>query len=350
MQCRLKKIRKIWIAISTPFQVNFYYSLIEKLKSVYNFLITARDHDRIIPLLEAKKLDYIKVGKHGGKSLAGKLRAYVKTVREFIPIIRREKPDLLLTERWPEAVRTASGFGIPAWTLFYDEREYYVNRMVFPLSSKVFAPTFYTPQELQQNGVLDIKNVVWFNGFHSCYLKDYNPIPDKNPFKKMGLDSPIVLVRTEPEFATYFNERSNIVEKTVKILTRKNDANIAVIPRSKEQVKRYSKYPVTIFNDAFLEPPVAYTNVTLGAAETMLMESFVLGIPTISALYWMPSKPVAELHKYIPHLTQPSKIAEKVESYLNEGAKEKFGKWSRKVTGKMENPVDLIVEEIRKSF
>ena len=78
-------------------------------------------------MLEAKGVEYFKVGKHGGKELDGKLLAYTDAIQQLLPIVKKEKPDLLITERWPEAVRTAFGFDIPSWTLFYDEREYHVN-------------------------------------------------------------------------------------------------------------------------------------------------------------------------------------------------------------------------------
>src|ERR1022692_3730656 len=118
-----KKIQKIWVAMSTPFQANFFAPLIKKMEGEYKFLVTPRSHDNIFSILRAKKIDFIPVGVHGGKELPDKLEAYARTIQEMLPIVQKEKPDLLLTERWPEAVRVAFGLDIPAWALFYDERE-----------------------------------------------------------------------------------------------------------------------------------------------------------------------------------------------------------------------------------
>lgn len=343
-----RKIRKIWIAISTPFQVNFFYPLICRLKETHEFLITARSHDRIVPMLESKKLDFIEVGRHGGRNPAKKLLAYAETVKKLVPIVKREKPDILLTERWPEAVRTAFGLQIPAWALFYDEREYHVNRMVFPLSSKIFAPSFYSMEQLRSNGVIDLDRVVRFNGFHTCYLKGYSPVEKRNPFKEIGLNPPIVLVRPEPERAAFFGEKKSILEDTIKILVKENDANIAVAPRTPRQKRRFGKYPVTIYESSSDENPVAYSDVVIGAAETMLMESFVLGIPTVSAVYWEPSAPVKKLHTYVPHYTEPPKIAMKTESYLLPGKRAKFEKHAAEIVRKMDNPIDAFMTEIKK--
>src|SRR5579872_4459835 len=209
-----KKISKIWVAIGTPFQANFFAPLIKDLERECDFVVTARDHDGIFSILQAKGIDFIPVGKHGGKELSSKLEAYAATIQEMLPIVQKTKPDLVLTERWPEAVRVAFGLNIPSWTIFYDERETYVNQMVFPLATKVFTPRFYGLPELFANGVTDPEKVMWFNGFHTCYLKDEKETAS-NPFEKIGIKSPIVFVRPEPEFATFFPSHKPVLEKAV---------------------------------------------------------------------------------------------------------------------------------------
>jgi predicted glycosyltransferase len=180
------KIRKIWVAMSTPFQANFFAPLIKELQKDYEFVVTAREHDNIARILNAKNIDYIQVGKHGGRELSNKLEAYADGIKSMIPIVSREKPDLLLTERWPEAVRVAFGLDIPAWTIFYDERETHVNQMVFPLASRVYVPRFYNFQEIYASGVTDPDKVAWFNGFHTGYLKGTKN-NGENPYEKLGI-------------------------------------------------------------------------------------------------------------------------------------------------------------------
>jgi len=344
--------RKIWIAISTPFQANFFYPLIKKLEKKFDFIITARNHDRIFSILNAKGLKYFPVGKHGGAELEGRLEAYAQNVQQLIPLIKNEKPDLLLTERWPEAVRVAFGFDIPAWTIYYDEREHHVNRMVFPLSTKVFAPSFYTPVEMRRNGV-DAEKIVWFNGFHTCYLKG-QAMSKENVFRELGFEQPVILVRPEPEFATFFSQKQDILERTVYLLANndgaKNDFNVVVLPRTKNQALYYAKYPVTVVDDAIPENPVAHADVIVGAAETMLMEAFVLGKPAVSTVYWRESKPVAELHKYIPHITDPKVAAAKSLEYLDPKEQYEFREQAKLIVNLMENPILKIEEEINKLY
>ncbi len=343
-----KKIKKIWIAMSTPFQANFFAPLIKELENEFEFVITARQHDGIFAILNAKRISYIAVGKHGGRELGSKLEAYAQTIQEMLPIVQREKPDLLLTERWPEAVRVAFGLNIPAWAIFYDEREMHVNQMVFPLASKVFAPRFYTLEELYKHGVADPEKVVWFNGFHTCYLKD-EKIEAGNPFDKMGIKAPIVFVRPEPEFASFFPNHKPILEKSVEIMASNGRANVVVLPRSEVQKTRYAQMrDVTVLQSSMFDSPVAHADVTVGAAETMLMEAFVLGKPSVSAIYWQESRPVTELHRYIAHSTDPAQIASYTEELLNDPARKNFTDKASLLVKSMDNPVRLMIDEIRR--
>jgi predicted glycosyltransferase/predicted transcriptional regulator len=343
-----KKIRKIWVAMSTPFQANFFAPLIKRLENQYQFVVTARTHDNIFSILRAKKIDFVAVGKHGGKELPDKLDAYARTIQEMLPVVQKEKPDLLLTERWPEAVRVAFGLDIPSWTLFYDEREKHVNQMVFPIANKVFSPRFYTVQELYQNGVADPEKVVWFNGFHACYLKGEPVEPDKS-FNGLGLKSPIILVRPEPEFATFFPNHKPILEETVANLAKNHAGTIVVSPRTEAQRTKYSRMDVTMLDGSMSNCPVGNVDVALGAAETMLMEALVLGKPAVSAVYWALSKPVVELHRYIPHSSDPKRLADYVENFLDVDQSRSFKEKASLIVRNMDNPIDVIINEIKRA-
>jgi hypothetical protein len=341
------KIKKIWVAMSTPFQANFFAPLISELKNEFEFIVTAREHDKITSILRAKGIDFIQVGKHGGRELANKLDAYAEGIKAMLPVVVREKPDLLLTERWPEAVRVAFGLNIPSWTIFYDERESHVNQMVFPLASRVYAPRFYTFQELYTNGVTDPDKLAWFNGFHTGYLKGTVP-SSNNPYKELGLSSPLVFVRPEPEFASFFPNHEPVLEKAVEKVLHQGLATVVVEPRTESQKKKYSKMGVTVLESSMVESPVAHADVALGAAETMLMEAFIMGKPAVSAIYWEASKPVNELHRYIPHTTDPRRIVGYVEEYLDSENQRAFSEKVSLLVKNMDNPAEMMVKDIRR--
>jgi len=341
------KVKKIWVAMSTPFQANFFAPLINELKNDFEFIVTAREHDNITSILKAKGIDFVQVGKHGGRELANKLDAYAEGIKAMLPVVVREKPDLLLTERWPEAVRVAFGLNIPSWTIFYDERESHVNQMVFPLASRVYVPRFYTFQELYSNGVTDPDKLAWFNGFHTGYLKGSVP-STQNPYKDLGLSSPLVFVRPEPEFASFFPNHEPILERAVEKVVHQGLATVVVEPRTESQKKRYSKMGVNVLESSMVESPVAHADVALGAAETMLMEAFIMGKPAVSAIYWETSKPVEELHRYIPHTTDPRRLVGYVEEYLDSENQKAFSEKVSLLVKNMDNPAELMVRDIRR--
>jgi predicted transcriptional regulator len=115
-------------------------------------------------------------------------------------------------------------------------------------------------------------------------------------------------------------------------------------------MQRYSPSVVKIFDDVTVDCPVAYADVTLGAAETMLMESFVLGTPTVSAVYWKPAKPVTELHKYIPHSINPLELAKQTINFFDSEVNSRFRELAKNTVDRMENPVEKMVLEINKMF
>ena len=244
-------------------------------------------------------------------------------------------------------MRTAIGLNIPSWTIFYDEREKHVNQMVFPLATKVFTPRFYTFQELYQNGVIDPDKVVWFNGFHTGYLKGED-VDTRDPYREMNLSPPVVFVRPEPEFASFFSSHQQVLERAVGLIQKAGKANVAVLPRTATQERQYSRMGATTLDESMVESPVAHSDVVIGAAETMLMEAFILGKPAVSAIYWEPSKPVIELHKYIPHSTNPEEIAGYVDNFLEADKLTAFKEKTSPIVESMDNPVHLMVEEIRR--
>ncbi len=350
MEKTIKKF-KLWFAIGTPFQVNIFHPIIEKFKDKVDLLVTARNHDRILEILDAKGVSYKAVGKHGGRELYGKLSAYAEGLSEFLPLLKAEKPDLMITERWPEAVRVAFGLNIPSWSIFYDEREYHVNRMVFPLSNKVFAPHFYTQGELRNQGVIDTSSIVWFKGFNTTYLKGCCQ-PESDPFKEIGVSHPVVLVRTEPRFASFFPGEKTTLEETLRILVsspdyKRGNFSLLAIPRDEHQRERLERMGAPIFNRVTSENPVFFTDVLLGAAETMLMEAFVLCKPCISAIYWTESKPVKELHKYVPHSTSPQELCSETLRLLKPEEAEAFKKRAWRIVDLMDNIAEKIADEIR---
>jgi predicted glycosyltransferase len=338
---------KIWFDIGTPFNCNLVHAIIKNLGDSFETLITCRDHDAIIDILSAKKMEFHVIGKHGGKELKGKLKAYAERVTLLADLVEKEKPTLLVTERDPSAVRTAFGLGVPAWTVFYDEREYWTNWMVFPLSDKIFVPNFYDDLELVHNGV-NLNKVTWFNGFHTAFLKDLWP---QLKINNSSQDKLRILIRPEFEFATFFNTKKPLLERVVSLLLELDyRAEFLVFPRTESQREVFSNYPVNFIQENTMDCPVINVDLVIGAAETMLMEAFVLLKPAISCVYWNLSKPVQLLHRYIDHSTNPREVVHLATKYFDRDEREKFSYKAKEIVNKMDNLGILIANEAKKLF
>ena len=193
----------------------------------------------------------------------------------------------------------------------------------------------------------DPEKIAWFNGFHTCYLKNEKE-STANPFENLGLEPPVVFVRPEPDFATFFPNHKPVLEKSVELIAKSGGASIAVLPRTEDQRKCYSRMKdVTVLSKSMSDCPIAHVDVALGAAETMLMEAFVMGKPSVSAIYWPTSKPVEELDRYIPHSTEPIEIARYVEKMFDPKEREAFRQMSSLLVRNMDNPAKMMIDEIR---
>jgi len=344
---------RILIGIHTPFQVNFFEGLIKRMQNSHEFLFAARNRDATIQMLEEKGLDYVDVGGYSGRDLGEKLREYASGVSEVARVVDRFRPDLMLTERYPSAARACYLKGIPYWTVFNDEREFHVNHLTHPTASKVFVPSFYKGQDLSRHGVFSKDRIVWFDGFITCYLKDYVK-PQANPFLQVegyveGL--PTILVRPEFEFSVFFHGYKPVLPTIVKDLLADIDANVVVFPRTEEQRKRFQDVGALTVSRPFRETPVAFADLVMGCAESMLCEAFTLGVPALSSIYWDFTAPMRVLHKYIPHSTDPEEATTLAKKLLfDKETLQRYRRTSKRVISSMENPIDKMATLLEQTF
>jgi predicted transcriptional regulator len=80
----------------------------------------------------------------------------------------------------------------------------------------------------------------------------------------------------------------------------------------------------------------------------MLMEAFVLCKPCVSAIYWDESRPVKELHKYIPHSTRPTELRSETLRLIDSKEAETFKKRAQRIVDLMDNLSEKITSEVRR--
>ena len=166
---------KVWLDFCEPKSVTMLRPLYEKLSENHEVFITARDFDSTFYLLDQWGIDYIPVGKYGGASFIGKLKAYSDRLSELIDIINEKKPGFLFCITSPEALRISFGLQIPN-IMFNDEpRSYGPCKTTFPFVDQIIVPKCIPIEWYLEYG-LKKEKIIRFNGIDEVgWLSNFKP-------------------------------------------------------------------------------------------------------------------------------------------------------------------------------
>lgn len=339
---------KIWIDIVNTPHVRFFNGIIKKLrKDGHEVLITARDFSNIHDLLDIFGLEYTSIGDHG-VTLEEKLLSSTKRAYDLSKFIIKEDIDIAITKHSIELPRVAFGLGIPNIFILDNEHAIAANKLTLPLTNKLIIPEIFDVWNTIKFG-MNPNNIVQYNG--TCeitHLEDFKY--NEKILETLNLDlddnKKIILMRPEPSLASYLHTDCTKSVLTPIVNELKDIANILVIPRFKAQS--------TIFKDIphvhVIKTPVDTFSLTkradllIGAGGTMNREAALLKTPVISCY---PGKVLSVDKYYI------EKGLMKRSTDLNEIiklAKELLTKKSKEVELKTDNLIDLIVDEIYKTY
>lgn len=339
---------KIWIDIVNTPHVRFFNGIIKKLrKDGHEVLITARDFSNIHDLLDIFGLEYTSIGDHG-VTLEEKLLSSTKRAYDLSKFISKEDIDIAITKHSIELPRVAFGLGIPNIFILDNEHAIAANKLTLPLTNKLIIPEIFDVWNTIKFG-MNPNNIIQYNG--TCeitHLEDFKY--NEKILETLNLDlddnKKIILMRPEPSLASYLHTDCTKSVLTPIVNELKDIANILVIPRFKAQS--------TIFKDIphvhVIKTPVDTFSLTkradllIGAGGTMNREAALLKTPVISCY---PGKVLSVDKYYI------EKGLMKRSTDLNEIiklAKELLTKKSKEVELKTDNLIDLIVDEIYKTY
>ena len=339
---------KIWIDIVNTPHVRFFNGIIKKLrKDGHEVLITARDFSNIHDLLDIFGLEYTSIGDHG-VTLEEKLLSSTKRAYDLSKFISKEDIDIAITKHSIELPRVAFGLGIPNIFILDNEHAIAANKLTLPLTNKLIIPEIFDVWNTIKFG-MNPNNIVQYNG--TCeitHLEDFKY--NEKILETLNLDlddnKKIILMRPEPSLASYLHTDCTKSVLTPIVNELKDIANILVIPRFKAQS--------TIFKDIphvhVIKTPVDTFSLTkradllIGAGGTMNREAALLKTPVISCY---PGKVLSVDKYYI------EKGLMKRSTDLNEIiklAKELLTKKSKEVELKTDSLIDLIVDEIYKTY
>jgi len=353
----------IWIDVLTPKQIFFLGVLSKRLEEKgYEVFKTTRKYREVNELFKLKAMDALVVGKHGGATLEGKLTASAHRIRELSRIISRVKPDLSIAFASPEAARTAFGLAIPHYTINDSPHAIAVARLTIPLATKLFSPKII-PKKVWIKLGAQKDQIVQYNALDPmAWLR--TSMPDKSVLSELKLDTskPIIFFRAEESLAAYLlgyvSEKESVIIPIINRLREKckSPIQIVALPRHMGQVPALK----TAFQDEIIVPKTVidgpnllfFSSIFIGAGGTMTAEAALLGIPTISCYPRDPTLVEKYLvkEKLIFRITNPEKTVKRVIKILRnyESVKETQKEKAKTLTANMEDPLNVIMEEIEK--
>jgi hypothetical protein len=350
---------KIFIDILTPKQCMLFAKLSERLlKRGHQIYQTTREYREVVQLLRLKRIEAKIVGKHGGNTLYGKLKASAQRTFRLASLIKRWKPDVAVSFSSPEAARAAFGLGIPHICINDSPHAEAVARLTIPLSEKLLTPKIIPKKAWTKFGI-PAENIVQYDALDAwAWLKDFEANEKILEELKLDKTKPILTFRTEETFAAYLLPKAQKIPIIVSILeelfqTQRN-LQVVVLPRYQQQAAVLEKifHEKIVICCSIVDAPslLSFTSIFIGAGGTMTSEAALLGVPTFSCY---PGKPYL-IEKYLLKMglvtreTNPRKLMRMILKTLDnlQAAKMKQQERARKLTSSFEDPIEVISKTI----
>lgn len=255
----------IWVDITNLPHVLFFKEFIEG----HETLVTSRDFGDLNVLLDSHGINYISVGRHGGKSPEDKLVESSKRVEKLASVVSN-KADVAISKQSVELPRVAFGLGIPAIQFIDNEHAEKQNRIVLPLCRKIIVPEALDADRLISQGASEEQIVKVNCIFEATQIKNFEPNPGVP--QAHGLDD-YVVVRPEPYMASYFKGKE-IAADLIEQLKAKYQ--IIALPRGDE------KYDTMTLSNVDSLSLMYYAKAVISGGGTMTREAALLGTPAVS--------------------------------------------------------------------
>lgn len=347
---------RIWIDVLTPKQANLFSVFVRRLtEHGHETFVTTRHYREVEQLLQIRNTNATVIGRHGGADLAAKLTESSKRITGLTELIVDKRPDLVISFCSPEAARVAYGLGIPHYALCDSPHAEAVCRLSIPLLKRLFTPRAVPKSAWKRYGIAP-SDIVQYNALDpAVWIRAYAPGVDLRDTLGLRSEKPIVVLRTEEEYASYLIQsgaQRSIVTRLARPLTELG-AQVVVLPRYEKQVEMLMRefsgvaaVPTSVVDAIGL---LSRASAFVGAGGTMSAEAALMGIPTISCF---PSNPTY-VDRYLfklglaERILSPERIVGKVRKFLTDAklAKRQKEKADR-VLAKMQDPVGVVMAHL----
>lgn len=267
---------KIWFDLSNSPHINLFSAMIKDLLREHEVIITCRPLANTIDLLDLHGFKYSVIGKHYGGKFSSKLFGYPVRVWQLYKFLKKQKPDIAISQSSFHSPLTAWLLGIPS--IYMNDNEHAMGNIPsFIFASRVLIPEFLSREKVRKQWARDSKITQYPGVKEGIYLWNAT-------IKKSEEADKIIYVRPEPWIAQYYKGALNFMDDMLLFL--KDHAKVVLLPRGKDQSVHYEqekfKGIVVLNKPLSLEDIAGNCRLFIGAGGTMTREMAVLGIPTIS--------------------------------------------------------------------
>ena len=275
---------RIWIDISNSPHVLMFDDMIRELKeNGCKVIITSRPLANTIQLLDQKGLEHAVIGEHYGKNILRKIFGYPIRCFQLYRFLKNKHIDAAIAQSSFHSPLVSKMLGIPC--IYTNDNEHAIGN----LAGMLLATRLYFPESMNRSSFMFRlprvkKKIKIYPGVkESIYL--WRKMDRTNVSKQSTKKAPFnIYIRPEPRTAQYYKGGENFLDKTIE--TFKNNNNVVVLARDKEQLAHYHEdkfkgidvpaKPIPI------EQIVKDCDLFIGAGGSMTRELAIMGVPTIS--------------------------------------------------------------------
>jgi uncharacterized protein len=278
---------KVWLDIDNPPQVQYLLPFLAAFAAAgARTVITARDYESTLALLERAGVEASVFGTRVGRGKLRKVRAMVARTRDLVRFFQEDgRPDVLLSASRPSAV-AARWMGIPSFIIGDYE---YANLTVYRLAgSTILHPDAIGAEIFRRRG-LRAGQLVPFRGLKEDITFAGVDIDKVEPHRLDSIAESLVRVLFRPPSETSHYYRAESTAMARAALEYLAAAGVAVVfsPRERRQVAYleglgWRHPPVVLLEPVPFVALLKSVDAVVCSGGTMLREAAYLGVPAYS--------------------------------------------------------------------
>lgn len=275
--------RKVWVDLTNSPHVLFFRPILRRLADAgVETVVTARDFAQTLGLLQRYGIEHTVIGRHGGRSVAGKSLGLVRRSTSLTRFGRGRGITQAVSHGSNDLAVAARLLRIHSTVLHDYEGATGMHKINFRLADKVMLPDVIPFESLAPLGLALDRYRPYPGLKEQVALADF--VPDPGVLDELGLDPSrlIIVLRPPATMSLYHRGLENTVFDDVLRHLLERDAQIVLLPRTHEQATSFADATGVIVPKAAVDGPalVWVADAVISAGGTMNREAAVLGVPT----------------------------------------------------------------------